>query len=101
MLLVRLSDAAKADLRAIHRFDVQTFGVRRSDAYLVALRATINMLGEFPQTGAIRAGMAEGIRVRPSGSHIIVYAVDDKTVRILRVRHTSEDWTSRPTGDRP
>ena len=38
------------------------------------------------------------VRVHPSQQHVIVYTIldDGKTVRILRVRHHSEDWTESP-----
>jgi len=99
VLHVRLSEAAKADLRAIYRFGVRQFGVRRSDGYLEMLKAAIKLLGQFPNAGSNRGGSVPSVRVRPVGSHIIVYTSSDTDIMVLRVRHASEDWTSRPAGD--
>lgn len=98
---VRLSDAAKSDLRGIYRFGVHHFGVQQSDRYAIMIKAAMKTLGEFPHSGSPRAGTLQPVRVRPVGSHIIVYAADADGVQILRVRHASEDWTSRPAGDHP
>jgi len=98
---VRLSDAARADLRAIYRFGVHHFGVRQSDDYSAMLKAAIKLLGDFPDAGSRREGIVPPVRIKPSGSHIIVYAADAEGVHVLRVRRASEDWSSRPTGDHP
>lgn len=100
MVKVRLSDAAKVDLRAIYRFGVRQFGVRQSDQYLSMLKSAITLLGDFPNAGSRRTGAVPPVRVRPSGSHIIVYVVGSEGVMVLRVRHGSEDWLSRSAGDR-
>ena len=98
---VRLSDAARSDLRAIYRFGVHQFGVPQSDRYASMLKAAMKTLGDFPDSGSRRVGVVQPVRVKPAGSHIIVYAADGDGVHILRVRHASEDWTSRPAGDAP
>lgn len=101
MARVRLSDAAKSDLRTIYRFGVHQFGLPQSDRYAAMLGNAMKTLGEFPDSGSRREGVVQPIRVKPAGSHIIVYAADPDGVHILRVRHASEDWTSRPTGNTP
>lgn len=101
MARVRLSDAARSDLRTIYRFGVHHFGIPQSDRYAAMLRNAMKTLGDFPDSGARRSGVVQPIRVKPAGSHIIVYAADGDGVHILRVRHASEDWTSRHTGNAP
>ncbi|MDI6624265.1 MAG: type II toxin-antitoxin system RelE/ParE family toxin [Brevundimonas sp.] len=99
MASLRLSETARADIRAIYRQGVEGFGVRRADAYAAALRLAIKRLAEFPESASLREGLDGPVRVLPFRSHIVIYAIDEGGVHILRVRHGHEDWIGNPTGD--
>lgn len=99
MANLRLSEAARADIRAIFRHGVESFGVGQADAYAAALRVSIKRLAEYPESAAIRGELGKSIRVLPFRAHIVVYAIDKGGVHILRVRHAHEDWIGNPTGD--
>ena len=96
---LRFSEAARADIRAIYRHGVESFGVRQADAYASALRLAIKRLTEFPESASLREGLDRPVRTLPFRSHLVVYALDEGGVHILRVRHGHEDWISNPTGD--
>jgi len=96
---LRLSEVARADIRAIYRHGVEDFGVGQADAYAAALRSSIKRLADYPESAPLRDGLDRPVRVLPFRVHIIVYALDEGGVHILRVRHAHEDWVSNPTGD--
>ena len=91
MASLRLSEAARADIRAIYRQGVEGFGVRQADVYAAALRLAIKRLAEFPESASLREGLVGPVRVLPFRSHIVIYAIDEGGVHILRVRHGHED----------
>lgn len=89
---VRLSEAARADIRAIYREGVERFGPKQGDVYADGLRASIQRLGQFPRSAPVRAGLRASIRILPYRSHIVLYELDPAGVHVLRVRHGLEDW---------
>jgi toxin ParE1/3/4 len=93
---VRTSEAARADIRAIYRMGVEMFGVTQADAYANGMKRAILRLAEFPESAPVRAELTPSVRVLPYGAHVILYAVSNDSVHILRVRHAHEDWTSSP-----
>lgn len=73
--------------------------MRQADAYAAALRLAIKRLAEFPESASLREGLNRPVRTLPFRSHIVVYALDEGGVHILRIRHGHEDWIGNPTGD--
>jgi len=96
---LRLSEAARADIRAIYRQSIEAFGVAQADAYAAGLRGSIKRLAEFPESAPLQNNLTRPVRILPFRSHIVIYAVDPDGVHILRVRHAREDWINNPTGD--
>lgn len=72
------------------------FGVAQADAYANGMKRAISRLAEFPASAPMRAGLTPSVRVMPYQAHVILYAISDDSVHILRVRHAHEDWTSSP-----
>ena len=94
-----VAEAALADIVDIQLYGILTFGLKASDHYAVGLRAAIARLTDFPQLAAELSNLDGAIRILPYRSHIVVYAYDGATVRILRVRHAFEDWYDNPIGE--
>ena len=92
MAHLRLSEAARADIRAIYREGVERFGLAQADAYTSVLREAIKRLAAYPESAPFRKGLGGPVRVLPVRSHIVIYAIDAGGVHILRIRHTREDW---------
>ena len=92
MAHLRLSEAARADIRAIYREGVERFGLARADAYASALRESIERLADYPESAPFRECLGGPVRVLPVRSHIVIYAIDPGEVHILRIRHAREDW---------
>lgn len=96
---LRFSEAARADIRAIYRQGVEGFGVSQADDYAAGLRQTIDRLVLFPESARLRDSMTRPVRILPFRSHVIVYALDERGVHVLRIRHALEDWIGNPVGD--
>jgi toxin ParE1/3/4 len=50
----------------------------------------IAALRTFPNSG--RAGLAGNTRELVFSSYVVVYEIMDGQVRVLRIRHTAQDW---------
>jgi toxin ParE1/3/4 len=100
---LRLTNAARSDLKAIHRHSEEIFGLRQADAYGVEITKALRLIADYPQAARIRTDTARPVRAKPHKSHVIIYVLEDDAVVILRVRHASEDWVndahSLPLGD--
>jgi toxin ParE1/3/4 len=89
----RLTSAADLDLDDIYDFGITEFGLRIANAYLDGLIDCFNFLAENPRICRVRDELRPLVRIRPHGSHLVFYEVDDAySVLILRVRHGSENW---------
>lgn len=93
-----VSQAAETDLVDIQLYGILAFGQKASEDYANGLKKALRRLLEFPQLGPDRPGLNPSVRVLVHRSHIIVYAIDDDLIRILRFRHSSEDWYDNPAG---
>ena len=97
-MAIRISKLAKADLRSLFLDSIDKFGPAQAEKYIAQLERSFGALSDNPKMARIREEFDMPVRVHPSQQHVIVYTIldDGKTVRILRVRHHSEDWTESP-----
>ena len=56
------------------------------------MMATFELLAEHPQIARERPELHAGVRLHPYQSHLIVYAVRDFGILIVRVLHGRQDW---------
>lgn len=96
---LRVSRAAREDIRNIHRRGEEAFGLRQADAYAAGMVQAFRIIAEYPLAARIRTEIPMGIRVQPYRSHVIIYAVRDTHIDLLRVRHALEDWIGDPAAD--
>ncbi|MBK1670581.1 hypothetical protein CKO28_21405 [Rhodovibrio sodomensis] len=88
-----VAEAAAEDLIDILAHGAEAYGETIACAYHNGLHETFELLGSFPELARLRTALAPPARIHPYGAHLIVYeALPDGGVRILRVRHASEDW---------
>nr|WP_296820793.1 type II toxin-antitoxin system RelE/ParE family toxin [Brevundimonas sp.] len=76
-----------------------TFGLQAADRYSAGLKAAMARLADFPRLAQERSDLSRPVRVLPYGSHIVVYATENDSVHVLRIRHASEDWHGDPVGE--
>ena len=89
-----LRPKARADLEAIWDYTVGTWGREQAKTYLRALNHTFKSVAKKPELGRIYDEVYEGLRVYPSGKHLIFYFSTENGIDIVRVLHERMDITS-------
>ena len=91
---VRLTAAARADVRDIRRFTARQWGIRQRDVYSAQLYAGLERLVQFPELGQERNDLSAGCRAVRVGQHIVYYRVTEAEIVISRVLHMNQDATT-------
>lgn len=99
MATLVVSEAAKADLIDIQLYGIMTFGQKASDPYVAGLRGAISRRRDFPLLAPARPDLDRPVRILTYRSHVVIHAVEQDVVRILRIRHGREDWYDNPAED--
>ncbi len=86
-----LRPKARDDLDGIWDYTLETWGRAQAKTYLRALSRTFKTLAGKPELGRIRDDVYRGLRVYPSGKHLIFYFATDKGIDIVRVLHERMD----------
>jgi toxin ParE1/3/4 len=88
---IELSRRADADLAEILEYSIAAHGPETAEAYLRGLDAVLTRLSHYPELGAPRSDLGNGIRSIPAGEHRIYYRYDRKAVLVVRVLHKAMD----------
>jgi len=88
---VRLRPKAGSDINAIWDYTVTTWGVQQDRHYLNGLRDVSTELAVNPEPGKCRDELYKGLRVYPSGKHLVFSLVMDKGIDVVRILHGSMD----------
>lgn len=91
MTRVELSRRADADLENILDYSIAAHGPDTAEAYLRAVDAVFARLSHYPELGAARRDLGEGVRSVAAGEHRIYYRYDGRTVFVVRVLHKAMD----------
>lgn len=92
-----LSAAAETDLIDIYIEGARRFGITQAERYLDRLEKMIQLIGDTPRIARERPEITPPVRVHPIAAHLIIYLIEESgRVRILRIRHHREDWTTNP-----
>ena len=87
----RLRPKARSDIDAIWDYTVQTWGVQQARSYIAGLRDVCTQLADNPELGKCRDELHKGLRVYPSGKHVVFYITMDKGIDVVRILHGSMD----------
>jgi len=87
----RLRPKARSDIDAIWDYTVKTWGVQQARSYITGLRDVCTDLAENPELGKHRDELYKGLRVYPSGKHVVCYLTGDKGIDIVRILHGNMD----------
>jgi toxin ParE1/3/4 len=93
-MILRLTPAARDDLRAIFREGVRLFGEQQARRYLEQLGNELRFVGDFPQAVRLRDEFNRPVRVHRFNAHIIIFDIVGDEVVVARIRHGHEDWTA-------
>ncbi len=89
-----LRPKAHRDLNDIWDYSVETWGYDQAEKYLRAMNRTFQMLSEKPDLGRLYDEVHRGIRVYPSGRHLVFYFATDDGIDVVRVLHERMDVSS-------
>lgn len=87
----RLTPAAKEDIREIWFYSVDTWGEKRAEAYISHLESQFEKLADNPESGRDRSEINKAYRSMPSGKHVIFYMVNENSIDIIGIPHSSMD----------
>jgi toxin ParE1/3/4 len=89
-----LRPQARADLDGIWDYTLETWGRDQAKTYLRTLNRAFKTIAKKPALGRIYDEVYDGLRVYPSGKHLIFYFATDKGIEIVRVLHERMDVPS-------
>ena len=95
----RLTERAKADLRAIGRYTQTTWGREQRNIYLARLDASFHLLACEPHRGRACDDIRPGYRKYHVGRHLIFYRESPEGVEIIRILHDRMDIEAHLDGD--
>ena len=87
----RLTERARADLRAIGRYTQATWGREQRNRYLARLDACFHLLALEPHRGRACDEIRPGYRKYHVGRHLIFYRESQDGVEIIRILHDRMD----------
>jgi toxin ParE1/3/4 len=88
---VRLRPKARSDIDAIWDYTVATWGVQQARHYVNGLRDVCTELADNPELGKCRDKLYKGLRVYPSGKHLVFYLIMENGIDVVRILHGSMD----------
>jgi plasmid stabilization system protein ParE len=99
-LTIVLAPSAQDEIGEIYRWNIGYYGVDHADRFIEFLIKAIYDIAENPERGLsidTRPNLRYVvIRRRSRGhGHIAVYTVHGKTVRVLHVFHSAQDWAAQ------
>lgn len=86
-----VSKAANSDIRSIARYTQDTWGKDQRRRYLDGLNEKFDMLAETPELAVERRDFQPPVRIHHYEKHLIVYAINDSGILIVRVLHQSQN----------
>lgn len=90
----RLAPRALADLDDIWRFSAETWSVAQADQYIDDLVCVFETIAALPMLARERQEFTPPVRIHVHESHLIIYAIAENHVAILRLLGGRQDWVS-------
>lgn len=91
-----LTNAAKADLKAIARFTEKRWGRKQRNIYMKHFDDAFHLLAHTPSMGKTCDFIKSGYQKFPHASHIIFYRKGTESIiEIVRILHKSMDIVSK------
>ena len=84
---------ARTDVENIWDYSSKTWGISQARRYMEAIRDACKWLSTNPELGNARNELYPGLRVYPSGKHLIFYLIVENGIDIVRILHERMDST--------
>ena len=91
--------AAEADLADIWLQGAATWGPKQAERYADGLFAVFDLLAEFPEMARERIEFTPFVRIHPSGSHLVIYRLEEQGIEIIRILHAHQNLMAYLSGD--
>ena len=88
----RLSPAAQRDLDAIWDHTALTWSIAQADAYVRTIVGDLDRLLLNPEVSRERREFRPPVRIRRSGSHLIIYRIEPGWLSVFRIVHARQNW---------
>ncbi|KQP61515.1 hypothetical protein ASG40_02240 [Methylobacterium sp. Leaf399] len=92
MTIWRTTNRADLDIAHIYGHGERAFGIEQAERYQAGLFDAFDVLARNPHLAHERQEITPPVRIHPHGVHVIVYAVRDTGILIVRVLHGRQDW---------
>lgn len=90
----RLAPRALVDLEDIWRYTAEQWSLEQVDRYVDELTQVFQAIAALPMLARERTEFDPPVRIHVHGSHLVVYAVYDDHVAILRLLGGRQDWVA-------
>ncbi len=90
---VRISPAARGDIRSIFAYWAERAGLQVADKIVDGIVERFSMPQQFPRIGRKCDDLASGVRSIAAGDYLIYYRKLRGRIEIVRVFHGSRDQT--------
>ena len=94
-MIIDLTEAALQDLRSIRDYTLFTWGEEHEQNYLDAIWAKFETMRADPERDRRREELFPGCRFAVHGKHVILFRIEGKVLRIVRLLHGSMDLGSQ------
>ena len=91
----RLQPEAEKDLESIWHYTARHWGVKRAIQYIDELDEAFQLLADEPLICRERGEFCPPVRIHSHAKHLIVYALHNSGIKIVRVLHESMDIASK------
>jgi toxin ParE1/3/4 len=89
---IEFSPKALEDLDSIWDYSVDNFGEARSEIYIRAINAALELVAANPQAARDVSGIRRGLLKYHVGSHVIFFRLKGDSVVVSRILHASMDF---------
>jgi toxin ParE1/3/4 len=89
---IELSPKALADLDAIWEFSLHNWGEARSETYVRAINAALELVASNPQVARDAGSIRPGLLKYNVGSHVVFFRVSDRALVVSRILHGRMDF---------
>ncbi|MDF1756331.1 MAG: type II toxin-antitoxin system RelE/ParE family toxin [Verrucomicrobiales bacterium] len=86
------TDAAIGDLRSIRNYTLEKWGEEQEAKYLDELWNRFEEIQTNPQRWRSREDLFPGCQLAPYERHVILFRIEDGTLRVVRVLHSAMDF---------
>jgi toxin ParE1/3/4 len=87
MARLRLSYAARMDLRQIAAYTRDRWGTKQALSYVTQLEKAFERVGKMTRLGKPVLGLEETYRALNVGSHVVFYRAENDAILIVRILH--------------